>query len=234
MEKLLRKIYVDGQTKQSKTYRALQFIKILAFINLLGFYIIYNYHATQGILSGWQATEGFAIWQKFSLWTVILSCGMTFTQTKKHLLWGVCLVAAGCVLTLLTHLLSPAHAIYYGVFTFLGVAYLVVQPLHWWLKKAPGSCGWLLSAIAYDLTRHITSGVVIWQGKVIGHIPEFMYNPLTTWLGFPNAGFTSLEYAPFLPNIFLFLCGIYLFQFMTEHEKGRYYLEKLRQSFISS
>ncbi len=228
MEKLLRKIYADGQLEQQENYRVLQFIKLLAFVNLLGFYAIYNYHAAQGILSGWQATEGFVIWQKFSIWAVILSCGMTFTQSSKHLLHGLLLVLAGGTLALTTHLLTPAHAIYYGAFTFLGVAYLVVQPLYWWLRKAPGSCGWLLCAIAYDLTRHLTEGVIIWQGKVIGHLPDFLYSPLTVWLGFPDAGFTYLEYVPVLPNIFLFLCGVYFFKFLTEHEKGRYYLEKLR------
>lgn len=228
MEKLLRKIYVDEQESQNEKYRGLQFFKLLTFINLLGFYVIYNYHATQGILSSWQATDGFAIWQRFSIWAVILSCAMTFTQTKKHLWWGLGLVAAGSVLTFVTQLLTPAHAIYYGAFTFLGVAYLVIEPVHWWLKKAPGSCGWLLCAIAYDLTRHLTQGVIIWQGKVIGHVPEALYSTWTSWLGLPDAAFSSLEYVPFLPNIFLFLCGIYFFQFLTEHEKGRYYLNKLR------
>ena len=228
MEKLLRKMYAEKQAEQPQQYRVLQFIKLLALINLLGFYVVYNYHALQGILSSWQATEAFAIWQRFSIWTVVLSFGMTFTQTTRHLLWGVALVIAGTLLTAVTHIIAPANAIYYGAFTFLGVAILVVKPIHWWLKKAPGSCGWLLCAIAYDLTRHLTAGVIIWQGKVIGHIPEAFYNPLLTWLGFPDAAFRSLEYVPFLPNIFLFLCGLYFFQFLTEHEKGRAYLAKLR------
>lgn len=228
MEKFLRKMYAASEVKEVQHYRVLEFIKLLAFINLLGFYVIYNYHAAQGILSSWQATAGFVIWQRFSIWTLILSCAMTFTQMNRPLLWGSGLVIAGIFVTLISQLLNPANAVYYGAFTFLGAAILLVQPLHWWLKKSPGSCGWLLCAIAYDLTRHLTAGVIVWQGKIIGHIPEVFYTSWLTWLGFPGAEFNSLEYVPFLPNIFLFLCGMYLFQFMTEHEKGRYYLDKLR------
>jgi uncharacterized membrane protein len=77
------------------------------------------------------------------------------------------------------------------------------------------------------LTRHLTDGVIIWQGKIIGHLPSFLYGDWNVWLGLPGADFVSLEYVPFLPNIFLFLCGLYLFQFMSEHEKGQAYLKKL-------
>lgn len=228
MENLLKKIYASEQSENKSQYRILQFIKLLALINMLGFYVIYNYHAAEGLLSVWQATTGFIIWQKFSIWTLILSFGMTFTQCSRHLLWGASLVFLGSIITFTTHFRFPDNAVYYGVFTFLGVAMLVVHIFHWWLKKAPGSCGWLLCAIAYDLTRHLTDGVIVWQGKVIGHVASVLYNGWMTWLGFPDKTFSSLEYVPFLPNIFLFLCGVYLFQFMTEHEKGRYYLEKLR------
>ena len=57
---------------------------------------------------------------------------------------------------------------------------------------------------------------------------QLLYTKATTWLGFPAAGFSSMEYVPFLPNIFLFICGVYFFQFLTEHERGQQYLAKLR------
>lgn len=152
---------------------------------------------------------------------------MTFRQGSNYLKWGLGLLGVGTAISLCTYLFTPQHPIYFGIFTFLGLAYLVVQPIHWWLQKSPGSCGWLLSAIAYDLTRHLTDGVIIWQGKIIGHLPSFLYGDWNVWLGLPGAEFVSLEYVPFLPNIFLFLCGLYLFQFMSEHEKGQAYLKKL-------
>ena len=185
--------------------------------------ILYNINVAQGTNPAWD----YVWWQRLTLWSIVVLCGMTFSQGSNYLKWGLGLLGAGTAISLCTYIFTPQHPIYFGIFTFLGLAYLVVQPIHWWLQKSPGSCGWLLSAIAYDLTRHLTDGVIIWQGKIIGHLPSFLYGDWNVWLGLPGADFVSLEYVPFLPNIFLFLCGLYLFQFMSEHEKGQAYLKKL-------
>lgn len=228
MQRLLTAIYqkTEGEVKQQ--YRVLNFIELLAFINLFVFYSVYNVNVILGENPGWQLSETFAVWQKLSLWTLIVVCGMTFTQTTHIVLKAFAAIGVGIVCTVVSALLVPGQMIYFGFFTFLGLAMLLVNSLHWWLKKAPGSCGWLLSAIAYDLTRHLADGVIIWQGKVIGHVPQALYSAATAWLGFPVAELNAMEYVPFLPNIFLFVCGVYFFQFLTEHEKGQRYLEKLR------
>lgn len=228
MQRLLAAIYSKTEGKEKEQYRVLNLLELLAFINLLAFYTVYNINVVYASNVEWQFSEACALWQKYIIWSLVVLCGMTFTQTSNVLLKGLTLLGAGLVTTLVSGILVPEQTIYFGMFTFLGVAFLVVQAIHWWLQKAPGSCGWLLCAIAYDLTRHLTDGVIVWQGKVIGHVPEALYTTVTTWLGFPAVGFSSMEYVPFLPYIFLFLCGVYFFQFLTEHEKGQRYLAKLR------
>lgn len=228
MQRLLTAIYKQTEEKAKEQYRVLNFLELLAFINLLVFYTVYNINVVYASNLEWQFSEACILWQKYTIWSLVVLCGMTFTQTSNVLFKGLLLLGAGLVTTLVSGILVPEQTIYFGMFTFLGVAFLVVQSIHWWLKKAPGSCGWLLCAIAYDLTRHLPDGVIIWQGKVIGHVPQALYTTVTTWFGFPAAGFSSMEYVPFLPYIFLFLCGVYFFQFLTEHEKGQRYLAKLR------
>lgn len=224
MEKLLAKMYEQSESKaEKKQYRVLNALKAAAFLNLAVFYFLYNINVAQGANPAWD----YAWWQRLTLWSIVVLCGMTFSQGSNYLKWGLGLLGVGTAISLCTYIFTPQHPICFGIFTFLGLAYLVVQPIHWWLQKSPGSCGWLLSAIAYDLTRHLTDGVIIWQGKIIGHLPSFLYGDWNVWLGLPGADFVSLEYVPFLPNIFLFLCGLYLFQFMSEHEKGQAYLKKL-------
>ena len=173
-------------------------LKAVAFLNLAVFYFLYNINVAQGANPAWD----YAWWQRLTLWSIVVLCGMTFSQGSNYLKWGLGLLGVGTAISLCTYIFTPQHPIYFGIFTFLGLAYLVVQPIHWWLQKSPGSCGWLLSAIAYDLTRHLTDGVIIWQGKIIGHLPSFLYGDWNVWLGLPSADFVSLEYVPFLPNIF--------------------------------
>lgn len=224
MEKLLAKMYEEPEARaQKKQYRKLNVLKLAAFVSLALFYLMYDINVVQGNDSSWS----YGAWQQLTLWSIVVLCGMTFSQGSDYLKWGLGLLAAGTAVSLYTYVFVPQHTIYFGIFTFLGVAYLLVQPIHWWLRKSPGSCGCLLCAIAYDLTRHFTDGVIIWQGKIIGHLPSFLYGDWNVWLGLPGADFASMEYVPFLPNIFLFLCGLYLFQFMSEHEKGQEYLKKL-------
>lgn len=228
MQRFLTAIYQKAEGEAKEQYRVLNFLELLAFINLFVFYSVYNVNVGYGADAQWQFSEVYALWQKYTIWSLVVICGMTFTQVSNVLLKGVTFLGIGLVVTLASSVLLPEQTIYFGIFTFLGMAMLLVQAMHSWLKKAPGSCGWLLSAIAYDLTRHLTDGVIIWQGKVIGHVPQLLYTKATTWLGFPAAGFSSMEYVPFLPNIFLFICGVYFFQFLTEHERGQQYLAKLR------
>lgn len=228
MQRLLTAIYKQTEEKAKEQYRVLNLLELLAFINLFVFYTVFNINVVYGGDPQWQFSESCALWQKYTIWSIVVLTGMTFTQSNNVLLKGIAFLVAGLVMTLVSGVLLPEQMIYFGIFTFLGVAMLVVQGLHWWLKKSPGSCGWLLCAIAYDLTRHLPDGVIIWQGKVIGHVPQALYTTVTTWLGFPVKGFSTMEYVPVLPYLFLFLCGVYFFQFLTEHEKGQRYLAKLR------
>ena len=158
MEKLLAKMYEQSESKaEKKQYRVLNALKAAAFLNLAVFYFLYNINVAQGANPAWD----YAWWQRLTLWSIVVLCGMTFSQGSNYLKWGLGLLGVGTAISLCTYIFTPQHPIYFGIFTFLGLAYLVVQPIHWWLQKSPGSCGWLLSAIAYDLTRHLTDGVII-------------------------------------------------------------------------
>lgn len=228
MQRLLTAIYQKTEGKAKEQYRVLNLLELLAFVNLFVFYSVYNINIGYGADVQWQFSEACALWQKYTIWSLVVICGMTFTQINNVLLKGLAFLVSGLALTAASIVLVPQKPIYFGLLTFLGIAVLLVQAVHGWLKKAPGSCGWLLAAIAYDLTRHLTEGVIVWQGKVIGHVPQALYGTLTTWLGLPSAEFSSMEYVPVLPYIFLFICGVYFFQFLTEHEKCKPYLDKLR------
>lgn len=228
MEKLLTRMYNSDETGKSKEqYRVLNALLLLALVNLTVFYFVYQLNIVGSTELSWQQSEVFSLWQRASLFCLIVLTGMLFKQFSGYLQWGLGLSLLGVVVTLSSSFFL-AQPVYYGIFTFLGIAFLAVPPLYSWLSKAPGSCGLLLSAIGYELSRRLAEGLVIWQGKVIGHLPSFLYGDWNAWLGLPGADFVSPEYVPFLPNIFLFLGGLYLFQFMSEHEKGRRYLAKLR------
>ena len=108
---------------------------------------------------------------------------------------------------------------------FLGIAIAALTPVLWWFKKAPASCGLILSSIGYELTRHLSNQVIMWQGKIIANLPDWLYGSWNAWLGMPPKDFISINYVPVLPNIFLFLVGLYLLRFLQEHQAGQKYLK---------
>lgn len=233
MESFIKKYYAPTQdiiaaigTKQQ--YRWLNALKTLALLNLIAYYFIYSSYVLQGADPAWGTSSVAMGWQQAIIASLVFLCGMTFTQGSNYFHWGLLLIAVGILTAIATSFLASGVGLHFGLASFLGLSYLVIRPLESWLKKAPGSCGLILSAIGYALTKELASGIIVWQGRVIGHVPDVFYSPLTAWLGLPPENFASLEYVPFLPYIFLFVAGFYSFRFLQEHDRGKRYLELLK------
>ena len=134
-------------------------------------------------------------------------------------------IVLGIFISVLSYFFAPQQPHYYGILMFLGIAIAALTPVLWWFKKAPASCGLILSSIGYELTRHLSNQVIMWQGKIIANLPDWLYGSWNAWLGMPPKDFISINYVPVLPNIFLFLVGLYLLRFLQEHQAGQKYLK---------
>ena len=83
MEKLLAKMYEQSESKvEKKQYRVLNALKAAAFLNLAVFYFLYNINVAQGANPAWD----YAWWQRLTLWSIVVLCGMTFSQGSNYLL----------------------------------------------------------------------------------------------------------------------------------------------------
>ena len=119
MEKLLAKMYEQSESKaEKKQYRVLNALKAAAFLNLAVFYFLYNINVAQGANPAWD----YALWQRLTLWSIVVLCGMTFSQGSNYLKWGLGLLGVGTAISLCTYIFTPQQPIYFGIFTFLGLA----------------------------------------------------------------------------------------------------------------
>lgn len=92
MEKLLAKMYEQSESKaEKKQYRVLNALKAAAFLNLAVFYFLYNINVAQGTNPAWD----YAWWQRLTLWSIVVLCGMTFSQGSNYLKWGLGLLGVG-------------------------------------------------------------------------------------------------------------------------------------------
>lgn len=114
-------------------------------------------------------------------------------------------------MTLVTHLLTPVSRISFGILICIGSCVLLMIPLEKVFRKIPPAVGLTVSAILFVLLKNCDSGQLGFESLVICRLPRGLYrNWLTTYLGFPMAGFFSADYFPLLPWIFLFICGYFL------------------------
>jgi len=125
----------------------------------------------------------------------------------RHPFWraGKVLLCAGAV-TAVTVLVFPDATIWFGILHCLAVCMLLYALLQKYLSKIPTAWGLLGSVLLFFLTMRLPDGFVFSCA-----LPSAWYRGgFWTVLGFPDRFFTSLDYVPLLPHLFLFSAGVFL------------------------
>lgn len=232
MHLVLKKVFSDYSLPKER-FLFMDLWKILAIINMVFYQMYYDTYIVQGSENAWLDINYLQLWQKYILGSFIVISGMTLNLCRNNLLRAAKFIVLGTLISLLSYLFIPQYPNYYGVLLFLGTAIVIVNPMLCWFGKAQASCGLILSAIGYELTRHLSDNVIMWQGKVIVNLPEWLYGSWNIWLGLPQKDFFSINYVPLLPNIFLLLIGFYLLRFFREHETGHKYLKISKNKILA-
>ena len=143
--------------------------------------------------------------------SMILLAGTCFTLARRPLKNG--LIAAGCaaVLTVVTVGFMPSESIWFGVLHLNAAAVLLsclIKPL---LNKIPAVPGLIGSAMLFALTNQLPWGWLGFERWHIAALPAGWYDANLFWLGLPDlTRFSSADYFPILPWVFLFWCGLFL------------------------
>lgn len=162
----------------------------------------------------WYKSHGAYIWQQSICWTFILLAGFSWHLGKKHMKRGLWAFGGGVVVSLVTAIVLPNDRVRYGVLTLIGSCILIWILLDKVLKKIPAGVGVSVSFVLFLILRS-------WTKQAPFQLSDNLLN--VTWLksvlayiGFPQAGFSSTDYFPLLPWIFLFATGYFLYSFLQE------------------
>ncbi len=148
------------------------------------------------------------IWQQSICLSFILISGFCFFVAKHPLKNGLIVFLSGGAVTLVTALLMPSAAIYFGILTLLGSAMLLLLPIRQKLYKIPQVAGAAVSLLLFIFFYSASGGTLLFG---LFELPDFLYaNVLTAFIGFPPKSFSSGDYFPLLPWIFLYLTGFFL------------------------
>ena len=114
------------------------------------------------------------------------------------------------VLTAVTALVMPSELILFGVLHFNACAVLLSCLLRPVLEKIPPAAGLAGSAVLFALFNQLPWGFLGFEGLHLARVPDSLYKANLFWLGLPDLNrFSSADYFPLLPWLFLFWCGYF-------------------------
>lgn len=200
-------------------YHFLDNLRGLTFVSMAAFHTTYDLVYMFGVDVSWFAGPLGYIWQQSILWTFILlsgfCCGFARHQVKR----GSVVFVAGLLVTLVTLLVMPSEAVFFGVLSFLGTAMMIVGLVKPQLERLPAAPALLICTVMFLVTRDVPYGYLGFEQIHLLALPGSWYaNWLTTAFGFQFSGFVSADYVPFIPWIFLYLAGFFLYRIFPRKE----------------
>lgn len=194
--------------EKRERYYLLDALRGIAVLSMMIYHFVWDLNYIAGIRRGSYSSPVNFIWQQSICWTFILVSGFCYFFARHPLKNGLFALLGGTAVSLVTLTVTPDSAIYFGVLIFHGSAMLLLLPIRKFLYKIPSLLGAILSFLlfifCYDLSdQSLFFGLV--------SLPKYLYaNFFTAYLGFPPNNFSSADYFPVLPWIFLFLTGFFL------------------------
>lgn len=191
----------------------------LALVNMIAFHTLWDLIYLAGIQPGWYSDSWGYYWQQSICWTFILLSGFCWPLSKRHLRHGLTVFGCGLLVMAVTLVAEPESAVWWGVLSLLGGAALLLIPLDKLFRRIPAAVGAVGSLLCFAVTRHAYWGS-IGLGSVSLPLPRWLFaNVLTAYLGFPAPEFTSTDYFPLIPWMFLFFTGYFLHHLLWERVK---------------
>lgn len=186
--------------------RGINFISMVLYHAMYDIVWIFDRGGSHPLYKGMQGH----IWQQAIAMTFIVLSGFSTQLGSKNPKRGITVFLCGAAVSLATVIFYPSETIKYGVLTFMGAAMLVTLALDKVLRLVHPYIGMAASFILFAVTRNIDMGYIgVGANKAV--LPSALYKTkLLAGFGFPYSGFTSSDYFPLFPWLFLFLFGYFL------------------------
>lgn len=206
------------------SWRGLAIVSMVLYHLMFDLINIYGYD-----LSWWEASKAY-IWQQITAWSFIIISGWTLNLNKNPKKSVLTLISLSVTITIVTKLFMPGQAIYFGVIHMLGIGVLIGWIFKGVLEKIPSILGGVVTFLLFLMTKNISNGYLsVFSNKYF--ISETIYERgYLFWLGFPSKSFSSGDYFPLIPWIFLYITGYFLGKLYKE---GKLKIPKTNFKIIS-
>lgn len=192
-------------------YHLIDAVRGIAIISMIIYHFCFDLFVLFGRRASWPEIPLVYIWQQSICITFIFISGAVWSFGRRgNLKRGIFLNICGLVITGVTFLFTPSAAVIFGVLNFIGCAILIMIPLDKALKKVNPYVGLVFSLILFILLKHIPNHYIGIGETPFIIIPREIYNiGVFTVFGFPHPGFSSGDFFPIFPWLFLFCAGYF-------------------------
>ena len=190
-------------------------------LNMIAYHGIWDLVYIFGIDWDWYKSDLAFYWQQWICWSFILVSGFCWQMSKKPLQRGLLIYGGGALISLATVIAMPQSKVMFGILTFMGSAMILMIPLETLLKKVQPVIGAVISLLLFLFIYPVNDGYLgFGEMRMISLPNEWYANELSTYFGFPMAGFFSTDYFSILPWFFLYVTG-YFWYGMVFHRKPK-------------
>lgn len=212
----------------SVRYHLIDALRGFALVNMVLFHLVYDIFNIFSAETGWNSEPLTIIWERFICCSFIILSGVSFNFSHHPFKRGIILNACGFLITVVTVLVMPSQAVWFGILNFLGCAMMLVYPLKTYLENIKPVIGATVSLILFSFLYGIPEGYVGFFGLELFKLPEFLYGiKVFAFIGFPSADFYSTDYFPIIPWIFLFLSGYFAWRVIKNCNAERFFKRKI-------
>lgn len=209
-------------------YHLIDALRGFALVNMVLFHLVYDIFNIFSAETGWNSEPLTIIWERFICCSFIILSGVSFNFSHHPFKRGIILNACGFLITVVTVLVMPSQAVWFGILNFLGCAMMIAYPLKTYLENIKPVIGATVSLILFAFLCGIPEGYVGFFGIEIFKLPEFLYGiKVFAFIGFPSADFHSTDYFPIIPWIFLFLSGYFAWRVIKNCNAERFFKRKI-------
>lgn len=157
----------------------------------------------------------------------VLLAGITVRFSRNPAKHGARLMIIAACFTLVTSFIFPGGAIYFGVLHLMSCGMLVYSVIQKYADKLPWWLGAGLCAVIYAFTFNVKYGYFGFEGFSLP-VPEILtINNLLYPFGFVTPYYSSVDFLPLLPWLFMFLAGTFIGRLIVGRELPKLFYRDL-------
>ena len=202
-----------------KRYYLIDTLRGLALLLMLLYHTLWDLSAIFGKAPAWFTPTVDYVMQRLTAFLFLSISGFSFGLGTRHFKSALRTLGGGLIVAVATYIILPRAAAYFGVLVFLSSCMLFMIPLRHLIDKISPYITAPLSVVLFILCENLRKGYVGFLNFRL-KMPTVLYkNLFTAYLGFPPKGFSSLDYFPILPWIFLFIFGYAVYKMISDKNR---------------